>query len=181
MWRWESWGSSFSEYPWTAGRMGIAQSLVQGSFKMTKDLELTPYGLEDHFRLISLIWMYFLRFDLALFNSVICYEKFSEVYVFFHVLHQYIQRQASGREAGLCLGAYMCGWKDWEWRELHMKHWCGRCGQAAEEIDHIQVSYVDELILYKDRPTICWVWRKGRESCSIAFESPRYHSMILWL
>lgn len=54
-WRWESCSTWFSEYPWTADRMGIAQSLVQGPFKMTKDLELTPYGLEGHFSLISLI------------------------------------------------------------------------------------------------------------------------------
>lgn len=88
MQRWESCGTSFREYPWISSSMGIVQCLVQATLKSQKIWSF-----------LHMLWKTISRFDQPYylkifpvlpfnFISVICYVKFSKVYIFFHMRHQ---------------------------------------------------------------------------------------------
>lgn len=88
IWRWESYGTCSENIPgFQAGwALSTALSRLLGNDKRFGASSLC-HGRAFHI-LISLIWMYFPCFHLTLFNSVTCYVRFSEVCVFFHMLHQ---------------------------------------------------------------------------------------------
>lgn len=160
-WRWE-----------IVVHYSVINALSRLLLKDKRSRAYSVWSATPFYSLISLInWKCFLCFHLPWFNFVISDVIFSKI-CFLPYVSTINRETTRGME---------------DWTVSGSMYWCleglgvnrtlyetsvldARIG-VGENGSCVQVSYVNEFGICKYVPTICWVWQKARESCSVAFKS----------